>query len=40
VRLVVDGLTLRAAREPGLDANEIRAALELLVEPLLSGSDQ
>jgi hypothetical protein len=36
VRLVVDGLTLRAAREPALDADEIRAALELLVEPLLS----
>ena len=40
VRLVVDGLTLRAAREPDLDTDEIRAALEMLVEPLLSGSDQ
>ncbi|HXW09491.1 MAG TPA: TetR/AcrR family transcriptional regulator [Steroidobacteraceae bacterium] len=35
VRVVVDGLTLRAAREPDLDADEIRAALELLVQPLL-----
>jgi AcrR family transcriptional regulator len=35
VRLVVDGLTLRAAREPDLDPAEIRAALELLVQPLL-----
>jgi AcrR family transcriptional regulator len=42
VRFVVDGLTLRAAREPDLDADEIRAALELLVQPLLGGvtSDQ
>ena len=35
VRCVVDGLTLRAAREPDLDPEEIRAALELLVQPLL-----
>lgn len=38
VRFVVDGLTLRAAREPDLDPAEIRAALELLVQPLLEGS--
>jgi AcrR family transcriptional regulator len=38
VRLVVDGLTVRAAREPDLDPEEIRAALELLVQPLLNGS--
>ena len=34
-RFVVDGLTLRAAREPDLDADEIRAALAMLVQPLL-----
>ena len=38
VRCVVDGLTLRAAREPDLDHEEIRAALELLVQPLLRDS--
>jgi AcrR family transcriptional regulator len=37
VRCVVDGLTVRAAREPDLDIEEIRAALELLVQPLLGS---
>ena len=36
VRFVVDGLTLRAAREPDLDRREIRAAIQALIQPLLS----
>jgi AcrR family transcriptional regulator len=35
VRFVVDGLALRAAREPGLDRAELRAAIEKLIRTLL-----
>jgi hypothetical protein len=37
VRFVVDGLTLRAAREPDLDRREIRAAIQALIQPLLTN---
>ena len=36
VRFVVDGLTLRAAREPRIDRAELRAALEDLVARILA----
>jgi len=36
MRLIVDGLTLRAAREPGLDLDQLRQALNLQLERLLS----
>jgi hypothetical protein len=36
MRLIVDGLTLRAAREPGLDLDELRRALQQQLERLLS----
>lgn len=39
IRFVVDGLALRAAREPGLDRAEFRAALEELLRTLLKESD-
>ena len=35
VRLVVDGLALRAAREPDLDRAEVRTAIEQVVKKLL-----
>lgn len=36
MRLIVDGLTLRAAREPSLDLEHLRRALNEQLEPLLS----
>jgi AcrR family transcriptional regulator len=36
MRLIVDGLTLRAAREPGLDLEHLRRTLKEQIEPLLS----
>jgi AcrR family transcriptional regulator len=36
LRLLVDGLALRAAREPGLDRTQLRAALEDAVRRLLA----
>jgi hypothetical protein len=36
IRLIVDGLALRAAREPGLDLDELRQALNVQLERLLS----
>lgn len=36
IRLVVDGMMLRAAREPSLDLGELRRALELQLDQLLS----
>jgi hypothetical protein len=35
LRYVVDGLAVRAAREPDLDPAEIRASLEAMVRSLL-----
>jgi AcrR family transcriptional regulator len=39
IRFVVDGLALRAAREPDLDRGEARVALEELLRTLLKPSD-
>ena len=36
MRLLVDGLTLRAAREPGLDLGELRRALQVQIDHLLA----
>jgi AcrR family transcriptional regulator len=36
VRIIVDGLTLRAAREPGLDLDELRRALQVQIAHLLA----
>jgi hypothetical protein len=36
MRLIVDGLALRAAREPGLDLDQLRRALNVQLERLLS----
>jgi AcrR family transcriptional regulator len=40
IRFVVDGLALRAAREPELDRAQVREALEELLRTLLKPSDQ
>ena len=37
VRFVVDGLTVRAAREPGIDRFELRSAIEKCIRPLLEA---
>jgi AcrR family transcriptional regulator len=39
IRFVVDGLALRAAREPELDRAEVRAALEELLRTLLKPAE-
>ena len=39
MRFVVDGLALRAAREPDLDRTEVRVALEELLRTLLKPGD-
>jgi hypothetical protein len=36
VRIIVDGITLRAAREPGLDLGELRRALQVQMDHLLA----
>lgn len=36
IRVIVDGLTLRAAREPGLDLGELRRALQVQIDHLLA----
>ncbi len=39
MRFVVDGLAVRAAREPGIDRTELRAALEKCIRTLLEASE-